>query len=64
MIPRGYLYVIGCASSFGLITTLAKLSYEEGASPQTVVFFRILTGSLLMGVWSTYSHRNNLKYVI
>ena len=64
MIPRGYLYVIGCASSFGLITTLAKLTYDEGASPQTVVFFRILTGSLLMGVWSTYSHRNNLKYVI
>ena len=64
MIPRGYLYVIGCASSFGLITTLAKLTYDEGASPQTVVFFRILTGSLLMGVWSAYSHRNNLKYVI
>ena len=64
MIPRGYLYVIGCASSFGLITTLAKLTYDEGASPQTVVFFRLLAGSLLMGVWSAYSHRNNLKYVI
>ena len=64
MIPRGYLYVFGCASSFGLITTLAKLTYDEGASPQTVVFSRILAGSLLMGVWSAYSHRNNLKYVI
>ena len=64
MIPRGYLYVFGCASSFGLITTLAKLTYDEGASPQTVVFFRILAGSLMMGVWSAYSHRNNLKYVI
>ena len=64
MIPRGYLYVIGCASSFGLITTLAKLTYDEGASSQTVVFFRILAGSLMMGVWSVYSHRNNLKYVI
>ena len=64
MIPRGYLYVFGCASSFGLITTLAKLTYYEGASPQTVVFFRILAGSLLMGVWSAYFHRYNLKYVI
>ena len=64
MIPRGYLYVIGCASSFGLITTMAKLTYGEGASPQTVVFFRILAGSLMMGVWSAYSHRNNLKTVI
>ena len=64
MIPRGYLYVFGCASSFGLITTLAKLTYYEGASPQTVVFFRILAGSLMMGVWSAYFHRNNLKYVI
>ena len=64
MIPRGYLYVFGCAFSFGLITTLAKLTYDEGASPQTVVFFRLLAGSLLMGIWSAYSHKNNLKYVI
>ena len=64
MIPQGYLYVFGCASSFGLITTLAKLTYDEGASPQTVVFFRILAGSLLMGIWSAYSHRKNLKHVI
>ena len=64
MIPRGYPYVIGCASSFGLITTLAKLTYDEGASPQTVVFFRLLAGSLLIGFWSAYSHSNNLKYVI
>ena len=64
MIPRGYLYVIGCASSFGLITTLAKLTNDEGASPLTVVFFRLLAGSLLMGIWSAYSHKNNLKYVI
>jgi len=42
MIPRGYLYVFGCASSFGLITTLAKLTYDEGASPQTVVFSAFL----------------------
>ena len=64
MIPQGYLYVFGCASSFGLITTLAKLTYNEGASPQIVVFFRILAGSLLMGTWSAYSHRKNLKHVI
>ena len=64
MIPQGYLYVFGCAFSFGLITTLAKLTYVEGASPQTVVFFRILAGSLLMGTWSAYSHRKNLKHVI
>ena len=61
MIPRGYLYVIGCASSFGIITTLAKITYDEGASPQTVVFFRLLAGSLLMGIMSAWSHRKNLR---
>ena len=60
MIPRGYLYVFGCASSFGIITTLAKITYDEGASPPTVVFFRLLAGSLLMGIMSAWSHRKNL----
>ena len=64
MIQRGYFYVAGCAFSFGLITTIAKLTYDEGASPQTVVFFRILAGSLMMGVWSVVSHRKNLKKII
>jgi len=64
MIPKGYLYVFGCASTFGLITTLAKLTYDEGESPETVVFFRILAGSLLMGICSAYAHRKNLKHVI
>ena len=64
MIQRGYFYVAGCAFSFGLITTIAKLTYDEGASPQTVVFFRILAGSLMMGVWSVMSHRKNLKKII
>mgnify|MGYP003993678379 FL=1 len=60
MIPRGYLYVFGCASSFGIITTLAKITYDEGASPPTVVFFRLLAGSILMGIMSAWSHRKNL----
>ena len=64
MIQRGYFYVAGCAFSFGLITTIAKLTYDEGASPQTVVFFRILAGSLMMGVWSVMSHWKNLKKII
>ena len=64
MIQRGYFYVAGCAFSFGLITTIAKLTYDEGASPQTVVFFRILAGRLMMGVWSVMSHRKNLKKII
>ena len=61
MIPRGYLYVFGCASSFGIITTLAKITYDEGASPPTVVFFRLLAGSILMGIMSAWSHRKNLR---
>ena len=64
MIQRRYFYVAGCAFSFGLITTIAKLTYDEGASPQTVVFFRILAGSLMMGVWSVMSHWKNLKKII
>jgi len=38
MIPRGYLYVFGCASSFGLITTLAKLTYDEGVLHKQLFF--------------------------
>jgi len=55
MIPRGYLYLIGCAFSFGLITTLAKIGYDEGATAHTVVFFRILSTSILMGIWSLWT---------
>ena len=57
MIPRGYFYVISCACSFGLITTLAKISFNEGATPHTVVFFRILSTSILMGIWSFWTGR-------
>jgi len=37
MIPQGYLYVFCCASSFALKTTQAKLTYNEGVSPEIVV---------------------------
>ena len=52
MISKGYLYVISCACSFGFIPTLAKLTYNEGTSPELVVFFRIFAGSVFMGIWS------------
>ena len=42
MIPKGYLYVICCACSFGFIPTLAKLTYIEGTSPELVFFFAFL----------------------
>ena len=64
MIPRGYLYVICCAFSFGLIPTLAKITYDEGASLEIVVFFRIFAGSLFMGFWSVFSYRKNLIKVV
>ena len=54
MISRGYLYVICCASSFGIIPTLAKITYDDGTSLEMVVFFRILAGSIFMGVWSAW----------
>ena len=54
MISRGYLYVICCASSFGIIPTLAKITYDEGTSLEMVVFFRILAGSIFMGTWSAW----------
>ena len=64
MIPKGYLYVICCACSFGFIPTLAKLTYNEGTSPELVVFFRIFAGSFLMGIWSGWSYRKKLIPVI
>ena len=54
MISRGYLYVICCASSFGIIPTIAKITYDEGTSLEIVVFFRILAGSIFMGIWSAW----------
>ena len=54
MISRGYFYVICCASSFGIIPTLAKITYDDGTSLEMVVFFRILAGSIFMGVWSAW----------
>ena len=54
MISRGYLYVICCASSFGIIPTIAKITYDDGTSLEMVVFFRILAGSIFMGVWSAW----------
>ena len=57
MISRGYLYVLCCASSFGIIPTIAKITYDEGVSPEIVVFFRILAGCLFMGMWSSWSYR-------
>ena len=47
--------MICCACSFGFITTLAKISFNEGATPHTVVFFRILSTSILMGIWSFWT---------
>ena len=64
MIPKGYLYVICCACSFGFIPTLAKLTYNEGASLELVAFFRIIAGSFLMGIWSGWSYRKKLISVI
>ena len=55
MIHKGYLYLISCACSFGFITTLAKISYNEGATPHTVVFFRILSTCIIMGIWSFWT---------
>ena len=61
MISHGYLYVLCCACSFGIIPTLAKITYDEGVSPEIVVFFRILAGSIFMGIWSSWSYRGNLS---
>ena len=30
------IYVLVCAFSFELITTIAKMTYDEGTSPETV----------------------------
>gem|GEM_PF-5593569 len=46
---RGAFYAIGCAVTFGVITSLAKFTYDHGASPQTAVWSRILAPAVLMG---------------
>lgn len=54
---RGALYAMGCAITFGGITSLAKVAYDHGASPQTVVWSRILSAAVLMGCWYALSSR-------
>jgi len=64
LINRGYIFVFCCACSFGLIPTLAKITYDEGAPLEILVFFRIFAGSLFMGVWSGWSYRKNFFSVL
>ena len=54
---RGAFYAIGCAVTFGVITSLAKFTYDHGASPQTVVWSRILAAAVLLGGWHVLSSR-------
>ena len=51
---RGAFYAIGYAVTFGVITSLAKFTYDHGASPQTAVWSRILA-AVLMGGWHVLS---------
>ena len=60
MISRGYIYVICCAISFGIIPTIAKITYDEGTSLEIVVFFRILAASIFMGIWSSWKVKGKL----
>ena len=53
---RGAFYAIGYAVTFGVITSLAKFTYDHGASPQTAVWSRILA-AVLMGGWHVLSSR-------
>ncbi len=54
---RGALYALGCAVTFGVITSLAKFAYDHGTSPQTVVWSRILAAAVLMGGWHWLASR-------
>jgi hypothetical protein len=40
-----------------VITSLAKFTYDHGASPQTVVWSRILAAAVLIGGWHVLSSR-------
>tara|TARA_B100000945_G_C19886674_1_gene369737 strand:- start:334 stop:471 length:138 start_codon:yes stop_codon:yes gene_type:complete len=39
MIHNGYIYVFVCASYFGLITMIAKMTGDENTATETVAFF-------------------------
>jgi drug/metabolite transporter (DMT)-like permease len=54
---RGAFYAKGYAVTFGVITSLAKFTYDHGASPQTAVWSRILAAAVLMGGWHVLSSR-------
>lgn len=41
-LTRGRLFALGAALSYGTVTTLAKLAYEGGGSPQTVIWLRFV----------------------
>ena len=43
----GIIFSIASASFFGIVTTLARISYEHGSNPLTVGIFRALFGTVL-----------------
>ena len=46
-IKHGIILSIASASFFGIVTTLARISYEHGSNPLTVGIFRALFGAVL-----------------
>ena len=46
-LKRGIFLSIVSACFFGIVTTLARISYEDGSNPLTVGIFRALFGSVL-----------------
>ena len=51
----GISFALGCALVFSGLTTFARLSYDAGSTPQTAIFLRFLSASLIfpLAAWMT-----------
>lgn len=54
----GQLMALGSATFLGVNTTLARLAYDGGSNPATVVFLRFAMIALIVGVVIAYTRRS------
>ena len=57
-IRLGRLFALGSATFLGLNTSLARLAYEGGSNPGTVVFIRILLTATVVALLIVFSRRS------
>jgi drug/metabolite transporter (DMT)-like permease len=60
-LPKGILYVVLGASSYGMLSTFVKLSYKQGFSPAEVTSAQYLIGVFCLLLINLFANRTAIK---